>query len=190
MLILHENSFVFIHNPKTAGMSIIHALIGKNYPPNPMSHLHSEVIIDRIFQSKWAEMESVCLVRDPVDRYYSLYNFHRSINYGIISHNSFSHQIAVRYTFEEWVEFNLRSDIKSVWFGIPQDRWWSRVKFVLPFEDIGSSISKISEVIGRPINVPHINQTGKKEKLEDLPVNLLDGIWKIDTETARRFGYM
>lgn len=189
MLILARQKFVLVHNPKTAGMALIHAISGKNYPPNPMSHLFASVMVDRIFQEEWERINSVCFVRNPLDRYRSLYRFHASVEYGIISHNSYSHQIACRYSFADWLSYNLGAEAKAMWFGVPQARWWQGVRHVFRYEDTETAFQAIGGMIGRELQVPRINASRPFDGDLGVTDALLEAVWKIDAETASAFNY-
>ena len=71
-----ERGFVFIHVPKTAGTSLNQAL-GLNAPLN--SHLHSRAMEVMPFLKKLApKVKSIAFVRNPYDRFVSLYMFARA----------------------------------------------------------------------------------------------------------------
>lgn len=144
MYIDQGRKIVFIHNPKTAGRSIIKAFGFNEIGPMQLCHITSIVAIGRVLQGNWDTFYSFCFVRDPIDRYHSLYNFQRSTKYGLLLNSNFSHEIARKYDFCEWMDFNIDAPFKSNWFGLPQASWYDRVQHVFQFEAMPTALDHLS----------------------------------------------
>lgn len=183
MFIDTPRKILFIHNPKTAGMSVAKALGMCEDRPLSLSHLTSRTVRDAFLQSAWDTFYSFCFVREPIARYYSLYNYQRSVRYGVLLHQNESHRIARNYNFVEWLYFNLNAGPKSNHFGIPQSEWYAGVTKVFRFEDIAAARLELMNDLGIDLELEKRN-TGRYRPLDrgSLPSEAVDAINDIDHE--------
>lgn len=73
MTINHQKKIIFIHIPKNAGTSIINCL----GPENVFMDENLESYKVR-YKKYWKIYKKICVVRNPIDRFISSYNFSRS----------------------------------------------------------------------------------------------------------------
>tara|TARA_R110000868_G_scaffold399062_1_gene672639 strand:- start:6471 stop:7052 length:582 start_codon:yes stop_codon:yes gene_type:complete len=187
MHIDHQTKIVFIHNPKSGGTSISYAMGGYENGFEGIAHIGPDIARTYLFQDDWDSFSTFTTVRDPWDRYISLYQYQRSEYYGIYTENNYSHCLAKQLTFEEWARHNIFNQYKSNWFGVPQTNWWSGVSNVFKFERMNEIEIYLSNLLKRSVIVPHKNRTdSKKPKMPDL---LFDYIYNLEKDTIKLFGY-
>jgi hypothetical protein len=172
MILSHEKKFVFIHVPKTGGSSIHAALKPwlKKGPPeyqNKFSEfhhgeIHNGVLDDRSVFWQHKDYLSFAFVRNPFERLFGYFWFHRRKNAPAIIGKSFSQ--FVKRAYREW-----SSKDPKIWFR-PQS-WWLKgevsheviVDMVGRFENLEQDFRKICERTG-------INDPPKLEHFNDNPV--------------------
>ena len=193
MLISQADMVVFVHNPRTGGMSMISAL---GYPttksPNRLTHAFSDEMIALCFQKTWSNFTSFAFVRDPWERIYSIYKYQKSLPYANLFGNSISNRMANDYDFSEWITVNRRvRRATSNWFGVPQVRWTRAVKHVFKFEELGEAVDQLESLLGRSLDVDRKNSTDLRSVRElELPNEQIDFVADLDRETIERFGYV
>lgn len=192
MYVDQERKLIFIHNPKTAGRSLIQMLGFEEEANLKFVHISSQDAQRRIFQSTWSDYCSLAFVRDPIERIKSLYHYQKSIDYGRFLGFNDSHLWARRYTLNEWVALNLTKSIKSNWFGYPQSYWWEGTSVTYRFEDLQSAIQDLKGrgfVAQRQASI-HLNASPRPpKKYEQIAPQLAAEIVKIDHLTISEFGY-
>ncbi len=191
MFVDQKRKVIFIHNPKTAGSSLIRSFgykeISRN---NRFSHTRPQEAVAWIFQDTWPTFYSFTFVRNPWDRYVSLYHYQRSTEFARFSSSALSHTRARRYSFAEWLEVNEFSQEKSNWFGTPQIHWCWGVTEVFLYEDYAASIKRLSEMHGYPRDILKLNMTSRRHYKEYYDSQaLIDLVARIDSEVIERFGY-
>lgn len=190
MLVDHNHRFVFIHNPKTGGTSIIKALGGDLQTIEPALHLTPLEAINCFFKDRWDDYHSFSFVRNPWDRAVSLYLYHRSIAYATFLRGNMSHQIAMTYSFQDWILVNASKIRQSIWLNRPQSDWSYRVRDVLPFEEFPNSFNNILSEIGISGELYHENKTEHDHYSSYYTdVRCIEYIRDIDRDTILRFGY-
>jgi len=191
MFVDHQKHLVFSHNPKTGGRSVIDFIGFDDSAPFRLAHMPTKVIHQKIFQDEWPKFFSFCVVRNPWERYVSLYYFQRSQFYREIQNNNRSAQIAARFELNEWVEYNFLSNERSNWFGLDQITWWEGVAKAYRFERIAELFEDLSDQFGISKSPCHQNQNtearpGDRGRLNDRSINI---IGELDGATIREFGY-
>jgi hypothetical protein len=192
MHISQSKKFVFVHNPKTAGLSTLKALgFSDNPPSSALYHIRPAEARERIFQLTWSDYFSFAFVRNPWDRMVSLYEYHRSIEYGLFTQFNLSHHLARTYAFEEWLAINESGQRRSNWYGVPQSEWTDGVSKVYAFEQYEEAMSEILERVKLPESKRcHVNKSIRgpyagyyKDRKS------IDIVAKLDKVTIQRFGY-
>lgn len=191
MYVDQSRKLIFIHNPKTAGMSIVRSF---NFPstgfPNKFNHTRPAEAIAFIFQQSWSSFYSFCFVRNPWDRIASLYFFHKSDHYAKIAGPNLSHQRAKALGFTEWMNVNIKERHKSLWFGLPQTEWSNSVSEIFMFERLDETIPRIAATFS-------FDWDGSKENVTPHPhyreifthPGHIAFIAQLEHETISRFGY-
>lgn len=191
MYVDQSRRLIFIHNPKTAGMSIVRSF---GFPstgvPNKFNHTRPKEAIVWIFQESWSNYYSFAFARNPWDRIVSLYYFQKSDAYGRLSGMSPSHQRAKSLDFNDWMDANIDTPFKSMWFGIPQAEWHAEVSEVFAFETLDQSLPRIAEIFGFQWDQSRENVTGHPayRNVFTRPDHI-DFIASLDRDTISRFGY-
>jgi len=190
MYILNAKRIIFFHNPKTAGRSTI---VGLGFPEDnglKLSHLTPDVARKCIFQESWKSYYSFSFVRNPWDRMVSLYEYHRSLEYGIFQRMNSSHALARSYTFDEWILINHKRLKRSNWFGVPQSDWTRGVSKVFRFEDYVSATQELLNILGEPRSIEHLNKSVRRGYAEYyLREETVDIVRSIDIDTISTFDY-
>lgn len=192
MFVDQDKRLIFLHNPKTAGRFIASGLgLLKAEVRSRLDHARPIEVVNRIFQKSWLEYERIVFVRNPWDRMCSLYYFQRSDVYGKLTNGGLSFQRARRYGFDDWIECNIESAAKSMWFGIGQIEWCIGVNNVYMFEDILAATDDLSRRFGSEFDFskklnetirPHYSEIFKKQVY-------IDYIGIVDREIVKKFGY-
>lgn len=148
--------FVFIHIPKTGGISFAKALEDFADVPIPSSHFHATLpqAANLIKGEDLGKYVKFCVVRNPFDWFVSLY-FHHLNNpeldlktYNFIVNNKI--EAVIDYCFNE---LKLR---QSYWLA---ENGPYRFDYVLRFESLDSDVQHIAKKLGLQINLPQINKT-------------------------------
>ncbi|NCP14056.1 MAG: sulfotransferase family protein [Sphingomonadales bacterium] len=192
MYLDHPKKLVFVHNPKTAGRSIVRLLRLDDADSFRFAHVYASTIRSKFLQDDWDQFFSFCVVRNPWERYVSLYKFQRSPMYAAMLRNNLSSLIAGRFGLNDWIEYNAMSEAKANWFGIDQKRWWEGVTTVFRFEDIEAAMQELAARFGSTVAVPHENASKASgraftEQLNDRSKAI---IAELDRATIEEFGYV
>lgn len=167
----HPKKLVFVHNPKTAGRSIIRLLNLDDSESFRFAHMSSDLIRKKFYQSDWDQFFSFCIVRNPWERYISLYKFQRSPKYAALMRNNYSAMIAARFDLNDWIEFNALADQKSNWFGVDQKNWWNGVTKAYRFEQIQAACKELSDKFQVAATIPHDNASPRSEASDQMRLN-------------------
>ena len=189
MFINQEHKVIFFHVPKTAGMSIFKAFGFNEGNDMRLSHFLPEDAINCIFQQTWSEYWKFAFVRNPWDRYVSLYEFHRQSEY-VAKFNSYSHRQAKAYDFKTWMFLNNNKFIQSSWFGIPQTKWTDGVSEVYRLEEIHSAMDDIQHHLPAIAPIERINSTTHQPYQSYYNKDLIEMVRNIDHDTIKKFGYI
>lgn len=191
MYVDQSRKLIFIHNPKTAGMSIVRSF---GFPstgfPNRFNHTRPQEAITWIFQQTWASYYSFCFVRNPWDRLVSLYHFQRSDAYARIAGPNLSHHRAKVLDFAQWMDSNIAERHKSLWFGVPQADWSYLVSETFRYEDLDLALPRIATTFGLDWDGATANQTPHPHyrTVFTIPAHI-DFVARLDHETITRFAY-
>ncbi|GAB2575505.1 sulfotransferase family 2 domain-containing protein [Dyella jejuensis] len=192
MYVDNATKTLFFHNPKTAGRSIV---VGLGFAEDTHHKLvHFDPVNARrcIFQDDWDRFFSFGFVRNPWDRLVSLYEYHRSVEYGVFQRMNDSHQMARRYDFDDWVCINMNATKRkrSNWFGTPQTFWIEGVTAAYKFEEYDQAFRDIALRMGKQMPAPYINKSSRSHYrnyyLKDATIEI---VANMDAHVISKFGY-
>jgi hypothetical protein len=168
MLVSDSHKFIFIHIPRTAGMSLRSALEPfadaanldfsrmqweKEYP-----HFTAAEISQIVGEERFRSFFKFAFVRNPWDRMVSRYFYLRRFN----SRPDEAINIRGYYppaslSFTEWLTGNNRHAVHPL--DLRQQKEWLRpaVDFIGRFEDLPAAIDRINSQLGLSIHLPHNN---------------------------------
>jgi hypothetical protein len=183
-----RHKVLFFHNPKTAGRSLFQTFGFSEGENIRLSHFYPEEAKTTIFQETWGDYWKFAFVRNPWDRYVSLYEFHKQSPY-IAKYNWKSQQIARAYSFREWMFYNRNRFIFATWWGDPQSLWWKGMDCVFKFEELDTAVEEISKHLPPIQPLMHDNATVRKPYQDYYNKDLVGIVAEIDRETIKQFGY-
>ncbi|MBA4767224.1 MAG: sulfotransferase family 2 domain-containing protein [Porphyrobacter sp.] len=192
MYLDHPRKLAFVHNPKTGGRSIVKLLGFDDTDSFRFAHVYANTFRKKFLQDDWDKFFSFCVVRNPWERYVSLYRFQRSAIYAAMLRNNHSSVVAGRFGINEWIEYNAMADAKANWFGIDQKRWWEGVTQVYRYEDLVSAMQELAARFGSVVPIPHDNaspvaDSASRDELNDRSKAI---IADLDRATIDKFGYV
>jgi hypothetical protein len=173
--------------PKTAGLSIF-TVFGHQLETR-LSHFTPAEAKQFIFQETWSEYWKFAFVRNPWDRYVSLYEFHRQSDY-IFRRNVESKKIAMSNNFKDWVYLNYNKFVSSTWFSETQSIWWKEADVVFKMEEMDSAIEEIKQHMPMLKPLDRINTTQHSAyQSYYTSKSTIDMIARLEHETIEKFGY-
>ena len=189
MHILYDRKIVFIHIPKTAGTSIASALGREMDGSFSLSHFTPSEAKKYIFQDGWERFYSFSVVRNPWERYISLYHYHKSGLYAANVGINHSHRMATAFSFDEWMTFNIATRLRSNWFGVPQENWWQGVTEVFPIEKPSVLQERLENRLDRTIQLPKLNMRTVGAEKARFTNETAKFVSNIDSKTIERWRY-
>jgi len=180
---------IFIHIPKTAGISIIKSVYGDvSLGGHRSMHFYS-----KIFDFNKDKYFSFCFVRNPYDRLYSSYKFLQKGGINQHDKNAFSMYIEKYKNFEDFVINGL--DVQMIYeitHLVPQSKFICDknrkilVDFIGKFENLENDVLSLSKKMKKNISLEHHNSNlGKQNYLEVYTPEMIKkvkNIYKTDFE--------
>jgi hypothetical protein len=190
MFVDQSNKVIFFHIPKTGGRSI-KATFGfkESKRDRRLSHYLPETAREVIFQDTWHHYWKFCVVRNPWDRFVSLYEFHRQSEHSK-KYTPDLHRFAESCTFSEWFYANTNGITYTDWFGSPQHDWWAECDRVFQFENLPQAYREISSYILPQGPLIHDNATVRKPYQSYYKYQYqIDQVAKMEARTIDLMGY-
>jgi hypothetical protein len=190
MFINQQSKVVFFHIPKTGGRSI-KATFGfkESKRDRRLSHYLPETAREVIFQETWHHYWKFCIVRNPWDRFVSLYEFHRQSEHSK-RYTPDLHRFAMANTFEQWFYANHSRVFHTDWFASPQHAWWTECDRVFQFENLAQAYREISSYIQPQGALVHENATERKPYHSYYKhASIVDQVAKMEARTIDLMGY-
>ena len=139
MVVSRHHGFVFVHNPKTGGVSITKAL--KEACPDAMVDVAGRHSYD---VRNFPDLYSFSFVRNPYTRMVSAYEFFKQRPHAIW------HRHVLNRSFREW----LHQGPNPTWFEL-QSQFADGCSFVGRFERLAEDFSRVCEELGLAAKLGH-----------------------------------
>lgn len=158
-----EAGVIFVHTPKSAGISISNALYGR-----PLGHIYAADMV-RYAPAEFASLLTFSIVRDPFDRYLSAIRFVKE-KYSLIKGSpGLPTDLALlddpRRLLEEWLR---HQDLRRVNYVFRPQHYFlcADDSTVLPsyvgrFESLDRDMQEVADRLGKPVSLPRMNTTEK-----------------------------
>ena len=182
----YSKKIIFVHIPKTAGISVAKAIFGDV----SLEGHRSIMFYKNLFNEDFSEYFTFSVVRNPWDRLYSAFKFLEKG--GINNHyrNAYEQYLEEYKDFEDFVTNGLNKKmIYEIMHFIPQSEFICSkdgkidVNYIARFENLKDDISKLSEKINNPIELDHHNSNKKvsyKEIYTSDMIKKVEEIYKMD----------
>ena len=167
-MISHKYKFIFIHIPKTAGMSIDKKFTntrGICYKTDyeGLWHYTTEEIIEKFGDGVWDEYTSFTVVRNPWDRMVSEYSWQRQQNWGNRDISFFDFCKCNYDWYPEKEKLHLKTQFS---FCIDSAKTF-RIGNLVKFENLQEGLNIVCDKIGIPHQkLRHINKSKHKHYTE------------------------
>lgn len=184
---------IFVHVPKTAGLSLIYAVYGDKVE----LYGHKRIIQYQKVFSHFDQFYKFTVVRNPWDRLYSAYRFLQ--NNGLNEHDINAREQHLKHisSFEEfvltWLNENTMWDIIHFF---PQHHFLCSeegellINQFIKFEDIAAGNIELSSYFNRKIDLPHINKTTEsKEYINHYSEAMKEKVQEIYRKDIELFNY-
>ena len=187
-----EKKIIFIHIPKTAGVSLIKSIYGD---VSLEGHRYIS-FYKMLFGVEYADYMTFSFVRNPWDRLYSAYKFLEKGGMNIHDRRAFEMYLSRYKDFEDFVMNGLsRELIYEIIHFIPQsdficdDNDILLVDFLGIFEKLDDSVSDLGEIIGMDISIEHYNLNKKRNYTDVYTEKMIQRVYDIYKRDIDIFGY-
>ena len=182
----YSKKIIFVHIPKTAGISVAKAIFGDV----SLEGHRSIIFYKNLFNEDFSEYFTFSVVRNPWDRLYSAFKFLEKGGINIHDRNAYEQYLEEYKDFEDFVTNGLNKKmIYEIMHFIPQSEFICSkdgkidVNYIARFENLKDDISKLSEKINNPIELDHHNSNRKvsyKEIYTSDMIKKVEEIYKMD----------
>ena len=161
----HQSKTVFIHIPKTAGVSILKAIYGEVSFESHRSYFFNKVALNM----KDDVYFTFSFIRNPLDRLYSTYKFLQKGGMNKYDEIAFKKHLSRFTDFEDFVINGLNSKlIQEITHLKPQHEYICDysgkilVDYIGRFENLEEHIKILSNKLNKKIILPHYNKNVKE----------------------------
>ena len=189
----NKSNTIFIHIPKTAGISLVNGIYG-----SVSNEGHRKVhFYKKIFGKKFKKFFVFSFVRNPYDRLYSAYKFLQTGGMNIHDQNAYKQHLIGYKNFEDFIFNGLNNQIVNeiVHFKhqsefICNDYGEIIVDFVGKYENLDKDLSQLSKLINKDIILPHLNKGKAKHKCDKIYTNeMKEIVYKMYRRDFEIFNY-
>jgi len=188
----YESKTIFIHIPKTAGISLVKSIFGDV----TLEGHRSVSFYKQVFGNRYSDFFTFTIVRNPWDRLYSAYKFLEKGGINIHDKNAFDIHLSIYKDFEDFVMNGLNEKImREIIHLIPQYEFVCDkngkiiVDYVGRFESLQEDIAVLSKKINSEIVMDHHNQNTKKSYTEIYTEEMILKVKKIYWKDINTFEY-
>lgn len=207
-----ENSrkpLIFIHIPKTGGMSCLHFL--SYYKSVTHTTIKEDLKNLKIQDADPSNYFSFTIIRNPWDRMVSNYFFHRTRNHNDarlykkieksklkkwIDDHKKENKFWRNISFKDWLKYfdeNENLKLESIYDEIIKMNYMDyigidnkiSIDYIINLHDINNEISVIKEISGKNINYPHSNKSSHEDYrkyYDDKSIEIINKAYKKDIE--------
>ncbi|MEM7506056.1 MAG: sulfotransferase family 2 domain-containing protein [Pseudomonadota bacterium] len=189
-----EHDCLFIHIPKTAGISLIDALFGQ-----PMGLSHTRIRTYRMLLSdeEYRRFHKFCFVRNPYDRLYSAFSFLKTGGLTAEDAAWTANNLYPYATFEQFVMEWLSEEAAHSYYhfqpqvGFTHIRGVNQMDFTGRFETLAEDYDTLRARLGTGAGLKRINVGEKRQAAwrELYTSAMLDRVGKIYARDFESFGY-
>ena len=188
----YESKTIFIHIPKTAGVSLIRAIYGDVSLSGHRSFFFNSIVLD----IKHEKYFSFTFVRNPFDRLFSTFMFLKKGGMNNHDRLAFDTYLSRFEDFEDFVLNGLdRKVIFEITHFIPQHEYLCDrhgnvlVDFVGRFENLENDVKLLSERLNKDIRLNHFNYNNKKDYISVYSEEMISVVSKIYEKDLTTFKY-
>lgn len=188
----YQSKTIFVHIPKTAGISVVRALYGEVKGGG-----HRKIsFFQYMFGKEFSKYFTFCFVRNPYDRLYSAYQF--LIKGGLNPHdkNAYEKYLMTFSDFEDFVLHGLNQKLcQEVVHFVPQTQFICDKKgkiivdFVGKFENLQIDINTIAAKMNKKVKLQHLNSSIKKDMKEIYTVAMRQKVRELYQKDFELLGY-
>lgn len=188
---------IFIHIPKTAGISVRSAL--SRYCYLDFMHDNPSAIISKIGEHYWEKAVKFSVVRHPCDRLSSLYHWIMQLEPTDLSYagTSYQRQVFSRYSSFEDMVLNVESERMVTSLFLPISYWLTSADhrsvcdFILRYENLAEEWAGFAKNFGLPEVLPRLNTSPPRRAWQELFTKpMLCRMRGLYGECATRYGYI
>lgn len=188
----YESKIIFIHIPKTAGVSFLKSMFGDV----TLEGHRSVSFYKKIFKNTYSDFLTFTIVRNPWDRLYSSYKFLQKGGINIHDKNAFQTHLCNYRDFEDFVINGL--DQKIIWkivHFIPQYNFICDendkilVDYVGKFENLKKSVEEINDIFKLDFELEHHNKNYKKNFKDIYTPEMIEKVSQIYQKDIDIFEY-
>ena len=185
-----KKKIIFIHIPKTGGVSILHALFdGLGVPHAPLW------CYKRVYGKAFYEYFTFTFTRHPVTRMESAFYFLKKGGIDDLDRAFMERNLGPYHSFEQFVlEYLNKRSIWSYTHFLPQSWFFERCvstdnKFYGKLENIESDIGKLKKILGVEFQLEKHNASDPLTQNPPISSKVIDKIYTLYKEDYIRFGY-
>lgn len=190
---IKTSKLLFIHIPKTAGISVLKAIYGDVSLSGHRSYYFNTIALNISKENKFF---SFAFTRNPFDRLYSSYLYLKKGGINIHDKNAFSKHLSEFYNFEDFIINGLNKNIiYEITHFIPQYEYICDnnnkilVDYLGRFENLEHDIKILSKKINREIHLEHLNFNVEKDYRLVYNSNMIEIVSKIYSNDLLVFNY-
>jgi len=188
----YNSKTIFIHIPKTAGVSLLKSIYGDVTLSGHRSFYFNSIVLD----TKSCKYFSFAFVRNPFDRLYSTYMFLKQGGMNCHDKRAFAYRLSKFKDFEDFVLNGLdKKIIFEITHLIPQYDYICDlmgnvlVDFVGRFENLEDDIKLLSKKLNKELELEHYNFNNKKHYTEVYTQVMIDIVSEVYQKDIDIFGY-
>jgi len=188
----YKSKTIFIHIPKTAGVSLLKAIYGNVTLSGHRSFYFNSIALD-IKNEKYF---SFAFVRNPFDRLYSAYLFLKKGGMNHYDNLAFTTHLSKFKDFEDFVLNGLDKKLLfQITHLIPQHEYLCDKKgsilvdFIGRFENLEDDVKLLSKRLKKDIKLSHYNYNKKKDYIEVYTEVMIEKVYQIYQKDIDIFEY-